>query len=79
MIFTFQAWKLAPYLHSNFFKIQFTYGTKYSRMEQVKFFKPCLPQISLDPFLNTLPHIRFLGVAESVLPSELTQRKTLKK
>ena len=22
-----------------------------------KFFKGCLPQISLDPFLNTLPHM----------------------
>ena len=25
-----------------------------SRMEQLKFFKDCLPQILLDPFLNTL-------------------------
>ena len=28
--------------------------TKYSRTDQVKFFKDCLPQILLDPFLNTL-------------------------
>ena len=28
-------------------------GTKYSRMNQVKFFKGCLPQILLDLFLNT--------------------------
>ena len=32
-------------------------GTKYSRMDQVKFFKVCLPQISLGPFLNTLPYL----------------------
>ena len=34
------------------------YGTKYSRVEQVKFFKSCLPQILLGPLLNTLSHIR---------------------
>ena len=34
-----------------------TNGTKYSRMEQVKFFKGCLPKISLGPFLNTLSQI----------------------
>ena len=33
------------------------FGTKYSRMDQVKFFKGCLSQISLSPFLNTLPHL----------------------
>ena len=27
-------------------------------MEQVKFFKGCIPQTLLDPFLNTLPHIK---------------------
>ena len=32
-------------------------GTNYSRMDQVKFFKCCLPQISLGPFLNTLSHV----------------------
>ena len=31
------------------------YGTKYLRMNQVTFFKGCLPQILLSPFLNTLP------------------------
>ena len=31
------------------------YGTKYSRMDQIKFV--CLPQISLGPFLNTLSNI----------------------
>ena len=31
----------------------------YSRMDQVKFFKGCLPQMLLGPFLNTLPHISF--------------------
>ena len=33
------------------------YESKYSRMEQVKFFKGCLPQVLLGPFLNTLPHM----------------------
>ena len=33
------------------------YGTKYSRMDQVKFFKSYLPQILLGPFLNILSHI----------------------
>ena len=35
---------------------------KYSRMDQVKFFKGCLPQILLGPILNTLPQI-FSAVA----------------
>ena len=34
-----------------------TFGTKYSRMDQVKFFKGCLPQILLGPFLNALTHL----------------------
>ena len=38
------------------FKLK-TYGAKFSRMKQVKFFKGCLPQILLDLFLNTLSHI----------------------
>ena len=29
-------------------------GTKYSRMDRVKFFKVCLPKILLGPFLNIL-------------------------
>ena len=32
-------------------------GTKYSRMEQIKIFKGCLPKISLGPFLKTLSQI----------------------
>ena len=36
-------------------------GTKYSRIDQVKFhfkfFKGYLPKIKLGPFLNTLPQI----------------------
>ena len=32
------------------------YGTKYSRMDQVKIFKGYLPQILFSPFLNTLSH-----------------------
>ena len=35
-----------------------SYGTKYSRMDQAKFFKGCLPQTLLRPFLNNLPHIQ---------------------
>ena len=31
--------------------------TKYSKMDQVKYFKGCLPQILLGPFLNTLSHL----------------------
>ena len=33
------------------------YGTKNSRMDQVIFFKGCLPQILLGPFLNTFSHM----------------------
>ena len=29
-------------------------GLRYSRMDRVKFFNGCLPQIFLGPFLNTL-------------------------
>ena len=35
-----------------------SYVSRYSRVDQVKFFKGCLPQIFLDPLLNTLTHIR---------------------
>ena len=42
-------------------------GSRYSRME-VKIFKRCLPQILLDPFLNTLTQILFddLPFCESI-------------
>ena len=33
------------------------YGAKYSRMDQVKFFKGCFPQILIGLFLNTLSYI----------------------
>ena len=33
------------------------YGSRYLRMDQVTFFKGCLPQILLGPFLNTLAHM----------------------
>ena len=36
------------------------FETKYSRMDQVKFFKVCLPQILLGPFLNTFPHFMIM-------------------
>ena len=69
-------------------------GTKYSRMEQVKFveanlqkiwsdmiclsrpchfrfFKGCLPQISLGPFLNTLSQIhKYSGIFQKILISK---------
>ena len=35
------------------------YGTKYSRVDQVKFFKGYLPQTLLGPLLNTWAHIIF--------------------
>ena len=34
-----------------------SYGAKYLRIDQVKFFKGYLPQISLGPFLNTWTHM----------------------
>ena len=34
-----------------------SYGTKYSRMDQVIFYKGGLPQILLGPFLNNLSHV----------------------
>ena len=37
-----------------------TYGSKHQRIDQVKFFKGCLPQNLLGPFLNTLSHLFFL-------------------
>ena len=47
-----------------------TYGTKYSRMDQVKFSKGCLPQIIHGPFLNTFSHMYVLLV---VLPETSTR------
>ena len=32
-------------------------GISYDRSYHFKFFKGCLPQISLGPFLNTLSHL----------------------
>ena len=39
------------------FRLNTRCGTKYSRMDQVKFFKGCLPQILLGPFLNIFSHM----------------------
>ena len=36
--------------------------TRYSRTDQVKFFKGCLPQILLGPWLHTLSHLAVLLV-----------------
>ena len=33
-------------------------GTKYSRVDQVKFFKGFLPQVLLGQLLNSLSHMR---------------------
>ena len=33
------------------------YGSSYSRIDQARFFKGCLPQMLLGPFLNTLTHM----------------------
>ena len=44
----------------HFCRIFVIYGTKYWRMDQVNFFKDCLPQILLVfPLLNTLSQILF--------------------
>ena len=34
-----------------------SYGTKYPRMDLGNFFKGCLPQILLGPFLNNLSYM----------------------
>ena len=34
-----------------------TFWSRNSRMDQVKFFKGCLPQILRGPFLNNLTHL----------------------
>ena len=44
-------------LSCNFFHATQNIRAKYSRMDEVKFFKGCLPQLLLGPFLNTLSHI----------------------
>ena len=33
------------------------HGTKYSKIDQIEFFKGCLRQFLLDPFLDTLSHL----------------------
>ena len=44
---------------SSVFIIEFLqfFGTKYSRMNQVKLYKGCLPQTLPGPFLNTLTYL----------------------
>ena len=44
-------------------------GAKHSRMDQVRFFKGCLPQIFLGPFLNTLSQMKYSvsGMENAVL------------
>ena len=43
-----------------------TYGSRYSKMDQVKFFKGCLPQIFFGSFLNTLTHMFYRSLASRV-------------
>ena len=40
------------------------YRSRYSKMDQVEFFKGCLPQILLGPFLNTLTPIKVSRLSE---------------
>ena len=49
------------------------FGTRYSRMDQPKFFKGCFPQILLGPFLNTLFHLSIFS-ENKVWLSEVIKR-----
>ena len=56
-----EVWRLA----FSFSVRKVLFGKKYSRVDQVKFvvdsfFKGCLPQILLGPFLNALSHLIFV-------------------
>ena len=51
----------------------FTYETTYSRMDQVKFFKGCLPQILFGPFLS---HLRNTPPGKSCFGDSATQKDT---
>ena len=42
------------------------FGSRYSRMDQVKFFKGCLPQILLAPFFNILFYLIKLCIETSL-------------
>ena len=44
-------------------------------MDQVKFFKGCLPQILLSPFLNTLTQMSLKSAYETLLKKQ--QQKTV--
>ena len=60
---TSPTWIVEPcvYFLSIYFIIRFdwqsVFRANYSKMDQVKFFKGCLPQILFGPFLNTLSHL----------------------
>ena len=41
------------------YKITKAYVILYSKMDQIKFFKGCLPHILLGQFLNALSHMQF--------------------
>ena len=51
----------------------FAYETTYSRMDQVKFFKGCLPQILFGPFLS---HLRNTPPGKSCFGDSATQKDT---
>ena len=63
--------KLAIFLYPR------TIWGKYSRMDQIKSFKGSLPQILLDPFLNTLSYTLSHNVA-NVIPPAIVLHNTLK-
>ena len=48
-----------------------------SKIYPFKFFKGCLPQILLGPFLNTLPHIILLLLLCSKYRLDITQTDTI--
>ena len=49
------------------------FGTNYSRIDQGKFFKGCLPQISLGPFLNILSHLELCQTSMMEFFSEILE------
>ena len=66
-------WTSAPKIHFRrkkwtlgYVPIQLWYRSRYSRIDQIKFIKVCLPQILLGPFLNTLTHFTFSNSSRRV-------------
>ena len=57
---------------------RYTSRTKYSRMNQVKFFESCLPQILLVSFLNTYSHLIYITSRESLTSNDLSSLNKVK-